>query len=286
MARTCLPMTPVVAAPGARFGTRRLGTGVQVHFIEQGDPDAEVFVFLHGYTDSWFSYSRLLPLLPPERYHAYAVDQRGHGHSERPTEGYTLDAFAADVVAFLDAVGARRVTLVGHSGGTMIARHVAVHYPSRVERVVLLGALPVAPLNAATRELQAAVRVLPDAVPRDFVREFQASTLHAPVPEWFFERVVAEGMKRPGWVWRRALDGLLAADDGAQLSQIAAPTLLLWGEQDAMFSRHEQEELAATIPGAGLLVYPETGHCPQWERPEWVAADLCAFLDAPLPSPS
>jgi pimeloyl-ACP methyl ester carboxylesterase len=50
------------------------------------------------------------------RYHAYALDQRGHGDSERPDCCYAVEDFAGDVVAFLDAVGIERASLVGHSG--------------------------------------------------------------------------------------------------------------------------------------------------------------------------
>src|SRR3712207_5267137 len=126
--------------PQLRFGTTRLETGPRIHYAEQGDPDGDVLVFLHGYTDSWFSFSRLLPLLP-ERYRAYALSQRGHGDSERPADGYTVDNLAADVVAFLDAVGAARATVVGHSMGSIIARRVAETRPERVARLVLIGAV-------------------------------------------------------------------------------------------------------------------------------------------------
>src|SRR3712207_2117749 len=80
---------------GVRFGDVRLRTGPRLHYAEYGDPGGEALVLLHGYSDSWYSYSRLLPLLAPERYRAYALDQRGHGDSERPPTGYTPDDFAA-----------------------------------------------------------------------------------------------------------------------------------------------------------------------------------------------
>jgi non-heme chloroperoxidase len=264
--------------PQLRFATARLETGVQIHYAEQGDPGGEALVFLHGYTDSWFSFSQLLPLLP-ERYRAYAIDQRGHGDSERPAGGYMPDDFAADVVAFLDAVGVARATIVGHSMGSIIARRVAETYPERVTRLVLIGAaLTPMRLNEAAVGLREAVRTLEDPVPPEFAREFQASTVHIPVPEPFFERVVAESLKLPARVWKSVLDGLFALDDAADLGRIAAPTLILWGERDAFFPRQEQERLAAAIPGASLTVYPETGHDPHWERPERVAANLDAFV--------
>src|SRR5215212_7125868 len=137
------------AVPQLRFATTRLRTGPQVHYAEQGDPDGEPLVFVHGYPDSWYSFSRLLPLLAPARWHAYAFDQRGFGDSQRPAGGYTPDDFAADVVAFLDAVGVARATLVGHSMGSFIARRVAETHPERVARLVLIGSA-VTPVNDVT----------------------------------------------------------------------------------------------------------------------------------------
>jgi non-heme chloroperoxidase len=62
------------------------------------------------------------------------------------------------------------------------------------------------------------------------------------------------------------------------LREIDVPTLILWGEQDPLFPREEQERLAAAIPAATLKVYPETGHAVHWDRPEWVVRDLEAFI--------
>jgi non-heme chloroperoxidase len=61
-----------------QFATTPLETGLRLHYVEQGDLTGEAIVFLHGYSDSWFSFSRVLPLLSPE-YHAFALTQRGHG---------------------------------------------------------------------------------------------------------------------------------------------------------------------------------------------------------------
>jgi non-heme chloroperoxidase len=263
--------------PQLRFSTMRLASGPRVHYAEQGDPNGEPIVFLPAYTDSWFSYSRVLPLLPP-RYHAYALDQRGHGDSERPDCCYTVEDFAGDVAAFLDAVGAGRVTLVGHSGSCLVARCVAEIHPERVARLVLIGAPGSLGDNQEELELQTAVRGLRDPVPVQFVRELQGAAAHVPLPEPFFNGLIAESLKLPARVWKSTLDGLFAFDDTADLGRIAAPTLLIWGEWDRWLPREEEDQLAVAIPGARVVVYPATGHSPNWERPERVAADLDAFM--------
>src|SRR5919107_2211171 len=119
------------------FATTQLATGVRLHYAERGDPTGEAIIFLHGYSDSWFSFSQVLPLLSSE-YHAFALTQRGHGDSDKPECCYTPDDFAADVDAFMDAVGIEEATLVGMSGGSFIAQRVALDYPHRVSRLVLI----------------------------------------------------------------------------------------------------------------------------------------------------
>lgn len=132
--------------------------------------------------------------------------------------------------------------------------------------------------NAATREVKQALRDLPDPIPVQFARDFQASTAYRPVPPEFFERVIGESLKLPAGLWRRTFDRLLEYDDAPLLARINAPTLLLWGDHDALFSRADQDRFLAALPVAQLTIYEETGHCPNWEQPERVAADIASFL--------
>src|ERR671915_134658 len=121
------------------FATTQLATGVRLHYAERGDQVGEAIVLLHGYSDSWYSFSRVLPLLSPE-YHAFALTQRGHGDSDKPECCYTPENFAADVDAFMDAVGIEEATLVGASTGALFAQRAALRYPPRVSRLVLIAA--------------------------------------------------------------------------------------------------------------------------------------------------
>jgi non-heme chloroperoxidase len=128
--------------------------------------------------DSWFSFSRLLPLLP-ESLRAVAVDQRGFGDSDRPESGYAIPEMGADVIAFFDALQINRATLVGHSFGSFVARQAAIAQPQRVAALALIGT-GFAASTPVTRDLQNVLRDLPDPIPVEFARDFQASTVTAP----------------------------------------------------------------------------------------------------------
>jgi non-heme chloroperoxidase len=254
----------------------RLQDGLCLHYAETGDAEGQPVVFLHGWPDSWFSFSRVLRLLPA-KIRALAVDQRGFGDSDRPASGYTIPEMAGDAIAFLDALGIERATFVGHSFGSFVARQAAIAQPDRVDSLVLIGT-GYTGSNPVTRELQSALRDLPDPIPLEFARDFQASTAHRPLPADFFGRIVTESLKLPPRLWRVALDSLIEYDDTRHLDRIEARTLLLWGDRDALFSRVDQDRFVEALPGARLSIYEETGHCPNWEQPERVAADIAALI--------
>jgi non-heme chloroperoxidase len=267
-----------------QFATTHLSTGPRLHYAERGDREGEAIIFLHGYSDSWHSFSRVLPLLSP-KYHAFALTQRGHGDSDKPECCYTPDDFAADVDAIMDVVGIEEATLVGASTGALFAQRVVLSYPRRVNRLVLIGAQT--PVNKAVSGLREEVQALEDPVLPEFVREFQESTIYQPVPQEFLDTVVLESLKLPARVWRDYMEQAVLSIDHdyvVELLEIDVPTLILWGEQDPLFPREEQERLAGAIPGATLKVYPETGHAVHWDRPEQVVRDLEEFMKDTSPA--
>jgi pimeloyl-ACP methyl ester carboxylesterase len=182
-----------------------------------------------------------------------------------------------DLVALLDALDIDRAVLVGHSFGTFVARRAAIAEPQRVAALALIGTGASTKVNGAD-DLQAALRELPDPIPEPFAREFQSGTVYRPVPPKFFDRIILESLKIPPRLWPVMIDCLLDYDDSRELGSIRAPTQLLWGDHDALFSRAQQDAFLAALPAARLKVYKDTGHCPNWECPEWVAADVAEVV--------
>jgi len=255
----------------------QLETGIRMAYLEQGRRDGIPVILLHGYTDSHHSFDRNLPLLP-ERFHVFAIDQRGHGDSSKPDCCYTQADFAADVPAFMDAVGLDRASIVGHSMGSFIAQSVALEFPERLARLVLMGTAPTIAGNPVALDLKAAVDTLTDPVDAEFARAFQASTFFRPIPESFLDQAVEDSLQVPASIWQQALDGLIAEDHSDQLGEIRARTLILFGDQDVFVSAAEQAVLDAQIPRSRVITYEQTGHGLHVELPRRVSADIVDFL--------
>jgi rifampin ADP-ribosylating transferase len=251
----------------------RLPDGTSLPYVEQGDRSGVPVVLLHAVAESWRSWSRLLPHLPRD-VHAIALTQRGHGDADKPASGYRLHEAAADVVAFLDALGIDRAVVAGTSSGGLVAQQVAVDHPRRVLGLLLVGS-PRSLRGARVPAWVSDVAALADPVSPEFARESVDSfAVGRALPRQFVEQMVEDGTQAPAEVWRAVMQGLLEADPPTETGVIAVPTVVLWGDQDGVLPREEQDRLVAAIPGARLTVYAGTGHLVLWEEPERVAADL------------
>ena len=256
----------------------KLKSGITLQYATQGRTGGDPIVLLHGIGDSWRSFELLLPHIP-DRYRVYAISMRGHGWSDAPASGYTLPAFAADISAFIEELNLRNVTLVGHSLGSFVAQAVAVEDRGRIARLVLIGSGPGGVSSPAARtEVQQAFRSIRSPVDPAFARDFQASTVSNPVPAAFMERMYEQILRAAPHMWAAAADGIYNAEIANALPRLKAPTLLIWGDQDAMLLRPEQEALLAKLPNARLVVFEGYGHTPHWEAPERVAKEIVSFV--------
>lgn len=272
-----LPEATAAGGPDPRFGRVELETGIRMHYAEQGDPAGPAIILLHGYSDSWFSFSRVLPLIP-RTYRVFALDLRGHGLTDKPATGYGMDEMARDVVAFMKAQGLGNVTVIGHSTGGFVAQQVAAASPERVARLGLIATTTTPLAITGIADFDAFVRGLSDPVPADFIREFQTSTIYRPLPPEFVDRVVSESSQLPAHVWKGVMQGMLDMESPPALAGSPVPTMVLWGDKDMLMPRAEQESFVRMFPNVTFKVYRETGHALHWERPAEFARDLIAFV--------
>jgi rifampin ADP-ribosylating transferase len=259
-----------------------LSNGVTLAYVSTGVASGTPILLLHAWGESRRAFDRLLPLLPVN-VHAVAVDQRGHGDASRPTAGYSLEDLAEDVDLFMATVGISAAVLVGSSSGGYVAQQVAIASPHRVAGLVLVG---------SPRDLQGRpsfadeVDQLTDPMDPAWVRtSLSWFPRFNDVPQWYIDDRVRDGVRIPAHVWRDTLSGLITARPPTDTATISAPTLIVWGANDELLPRQDQEALAAAIPSSRLAVYENTGHLVLWEQPERLASDLMTFIGNPRGDP-
>lgn len=252
-----------------------LSTGINMKFVEMGQAKGAPLIFLHGMTDNSRSWSLAVPYFT-HKYHVYMLDQRGHGDSGKPDlRMYSMAMYAADLAAFMEAMGIEKAHIVGHSLGSMIAQTFALNYPEKTLTLVLeASAIPA----DNGRELYDAALSFGENQPDD---EFMAAWYANPNPvdEDFLKREMAESKKIPPHAWRAITKGFAAVDLRPLMDEIKAPTLIMWGTEDSFFGLEQQEALRQAIPQAEFIVYDKFGHNLQWEAPEKTAQDILKFLD-------
>ncbi len=254
----------------------RVSPDVRLAYVSIGPPDAQPVLLLHAWDESRRSFDRMLRLLPAG-VHAIALDQRGHGDSDAPPGGYSLQSVADDVVAFIDAAGLAPVVLLGSSSGGYVAQQVASTSPERVAGLVLVGS----PRTLQDRpEFADEVLALTDPIDPGWVRQFlNWFPLRQPVPDWYLQDRISDGVRIPAHVWRQAFSGLCEARPPTEARQITTPTSVIWGDRDDVLTREHQDDLVAALPSSRLIVYEDTGHLVLWEQPERLVGDLRAHLE-------
>lgn len=256
---------------------------LRFHWELSGNQTGPTILLLRGLSRSSRYWYDLRPLLEP-RFRVLVMDNRGVGRSDAPPPGFSTADMADDVAAVLDGSGVERAHVFGISLGGMIAQHLAVRHPGRVDRLVL-GATTMGgrsrepvPRQAITAFLETARMSVAEQIRSTMPWVVDASTLaRRPevVDEWI---AIAESEPRN----RLALLGqLLAAgfhDTTANLHRVRSPTLVITGDRDRLIPMGNSRQIAERIPGATLHVLPGAGHDFPTEQPEEVARLLDGFF--------
>ncbi len=185
--------------------------------------------------------------------------------------------FAADIVGFLDAVGVEQAVIVGQSSGGLVSQLVASSHPKRVSALVLINSPATLADKPQVVALWEEIATLEDPLDVGYVTEFVRSTSPEGVTDELVAVLVKESLKAPARVWKETFRGLIEADLPVPLHRIAAPTLLVSGDQDT-FAPLDQDVLIQGISNARLALYEGTGHGVHLVQPDRVIGDLMHFL--------
>lgn len=252
----------------------QISNDLSLNYVSSGVSGGNPVLFLHGYMDSWFSYAQLLKNFP-QKYLYYALDLRGHGDSSKPNCCYSIDDFVNDVKLFLGVLGLDKVSIVGHSMGSLVGQRFSALYPECVAKLVLISSTVSIRGNQLLASLGNEIYSLSDPVDESFIRDFQEPSV--PIPSYFMNGIISESKKVPAFVWKSVFNELLLMDNQSLLHDVSADTLVVWGNRDSVFSREEQDVLLASIHSSSFIEY-DAGHALHWEIPELFLNDLCNFI--------
>ncbi|QXI27537.1 alpha/beta fold hydrolase [Pseudomonas vanderleydeniana] len=252
-----LPPTPAPVA-GVQSGYANVN-GIRLYYTRTGH--GSPVLLLHGglaNSDYWGNQVKALAA----KHTVITLDSRGHGRSSRDSRPYGYDLMADDVVAVLDSLKIPKADIVGWSDGAILGLDLAIRHPTRVGKIFAFAA------NSTTAGVKDNVEKNPtfaayiERAGKEYVKL-------SPTPkeyDAFVEQISHMWASQPNW-------------SDADLQKIKTPVLIVDGDRDEAIKRENTEYMAATIPGAGLLILPNASHFAFLQDPAFFNAALLNFLD-------
>jgi pimeloyl-ACP methyl ester carboxylesterase len=265
--------------------------GVPMNYVDVGSGDEDPVLLVHGLGGQWQNWLENIPRLALDR-RVVAMDLPGFGLTPEPDdeEGISIPRYGRFVNGLADELGLGEVELVGNSMGGYIAAEVAIQFPERVKRLVLVSAAGIssaetlqAPIltfgrvataiatNSAARHRKLASRPVTRHISLALVARHPRLLKPDLAYEGFFK-----GAGKPGF--DDALRASLNYDFRDRLPEVKVPTLIVWGEKDSIIPVRDADEFERLIEDSRKVVMKDTGHIPMAERPTAFNDVLVEFL--------
>jgi pimeloyl-ACP methyl ester carboxylesterase len=220
----------------------------QAHYLKAGSGPPVVLIH-GGASDSRDWVGTMMALY--HRYSLYAPDLIGYGLSDRTKDGYYLSDFSEFMLGFIETLGLEQPVLVGHSLGGRLCLDIALHYPEKVRKLVLVDASGLGRVSLFGNFILTAFWAL-----RKLLRR------HQPYP-----RFLARDGEDAHWLCVDGLPGL------------KTPTLIIWKRYDPYLPLALARRAKELIPEAHLVILPGFGHAPHGQNKSAFNSHLLHFLD-------
>ena len=264
---------------------------VNVIELGQGPP----LLFVHGHSGRWANWLENIPHLARSR-RVVALDLPGFGASEMPVEPISIESYARTLDAVCDQLGIDAAAVVGNSMGGFVGAELAIKFPQRVERLVLVSAAGLSTkyvgfsseffrrrsVGAFARAVNAYAGI-PEARAHTLMRRgrLRRAILNAVLrhPDRLSAPICAElirGSGKPAAPY--ATDTIMSYDFRDRVGEIACPTLIVWGADDRIVPASSADEYERLIPDTRKEIFADTGHCAMVERPARFNRVLDEFL--------
>ncbi len=269
--------------------------GIRMHYVTQGD--GPLIVLMHGFPEFWYSWRYQIPFLAEHGYTAVAPDLRGYNDTDKPRTGYDVATLTRDIAGLIQGLGQKQAIVVGHDWGGALAWVFAMNYPEMTKNLIVMNAPHPQAMLREFRTLKQLRKSwymfafqlpwLPEsALLRNNAYEVGRMLKGAAVQKLAFpDEVLAkyqEAMSKPGAMtaalnyYRQLFRHPLRTSESNV--SIAAPTLLVWGEQDIALGIELTYGLEQWVPDISIKRIPDSGHWVQQEKPNQVNALLAEFL--------
>lgn len=256
---------------------------LSIHYYEGGPQDGETIVMVHGFgadKNNWLQFARHFT----QRYHVIALDLPGFGESSKPHASYDVGTQVERIAAFTQALGIKRLHIIGNSMGGHIAALYAARYPQQVASAALLDNAGIdAPHESELYQRIEQGKPNPLVVNRvqefdqliDFVF-YQAPPLPERLKHYMAEQAIANSSMNQQ-IFQQLRDRYIPLEP--ELGKIEAPTLVLWGDHDRVLDVSSIEVMQPLLKHPSVVVMKDCGHVPMLERPDETAGHYQAFLD-------
>ncbi len=274
--------------------------GQPVNTIELGaqreaerETASQPLVFVHGLSGCWSNWLEQLPVLAAQ-HRVITLDLPGFGYSPMPAQRISIAGYARLLDRLLGELRIDAAAVVGNSMGGFIAAELAIAFPQRVERLVLISAAGVSTTNhpGTTRAVPALTLLNPALAAGAAWVAGKSSVLarRAHLRDALLNVVVRHpsrlpaalaaeqlrGAGKPGFL--QGLEAILHYDVRERLPEIACPTLIVWGDGDRLIPVRDADVFAELIPDSRKVIFEDTGHMAMLERPAAFNALLEDFL--------
>ena len=256
--------------------------GIDIHYEVHGKGEPLLLIQGLGHSSKFWFFQ--IPEFS-KHFETIVYDNRGIGESDKPDEPYSIAGDAADALGLLDHLKIDRAHVLGVSRGGYIAQELAISHPERVEKLVLIGTHYGGPeYLEATKELWTELLDVAglslEEVYRKGVKYLTAPAFYARETK-MVERLVGIRMtnSQPAYAFQRQFAGAAAFDAKERVKRIAAPTLVVAGEEDRVVPNWLSKKLAQQIPNARFEVIEGVAHLSFIEQPEVVNRTVIEFLE-------
>ena len=265
------------------------------HHQVTGNPLGYKLVFLHGLMGSANNWQRIVKAFADD-FHILTFDQRGHGRSFHPVDGYSPRDYAHDLKLILEELGWSASALVGHSMGGRNALEFAVHFSQRVKVLVMEDIGPDAQVAAIDRIIRLLTLVPVPFASRIEANEFFENSYPDLISFYPQPRVVARFLhanivQKPNGTmdWRFDRDAIILSmregrntDRWDEFGNLKMPVLVVRGESSTDLSRPVFERMLKTLPHARGVEISQAGHWVHFDQPDAFIRTLKEFFHQSL----